>query len=116
MSGEFARRGFVFQDLFLLRRVLDEAARQFGGDATLPNVRFAVEARTLRLENQNSPWDVLFLQGNECEVAEVKSGQIKREDRLIFWKRLRREAKTPHAFLITPALVIDPSSGENIDI
>src|SRR4051812_37323075 len=116
MSGEFARRGFIFQDLYLLQRALLEAANQFTDESrTRQDVQFAVEARTVASDNATAPWDVLFLSGNECEVTEVKSGQLSRDDRLIFWRRLRRETAA-HAYLIIPSLVLDPSSGVNVEL
>ncbi len=52
MSGELARRGFRFQDLCLLNRVLNEAAASFAhaaGEGQTPHKRlkFGIEAKTV---------------------------------------------------------------------
>src|SRR6266540_2559734 len=113
MSGALARKGFRFQDLYLLRRVLREAAEEFSHtvDGTVfHQTKFGIEARA---SAPNSPtWDsvVQYLEGRE--VIEVKSGTVTKADRVAFWKRLRREANVVRDKHIRPVLVVDPSSEE----
>ena len=113
MSGALARKGFWFQDLYLLRRVLREAAEEFSHsvDGTFfDQAKFGIEART---SAPNSPtWDSVVQYLESREVIEVKSGTVTKADRVTFWKRLRREANVVRDKRIRPVLVVDPSSEE----
>lgn len=113
MSGALARKGFRFQDLYLLRRVLREAAEEFShtvDSAISDPAKFGIEARA---SAPNSPtWDSVVQYQKSREVIEVKSGTVTKADRVAFWKRLRREANVVRDKGIRPVLVVDPSSEE----
>jgi hypothetical protein len=113
MSGALARKGFRFQDLYLLRRVLREAAEEFSHtvDGTFfDQAKFGIEARA---SAPNSPtWDSVVQYPESREVIEVKSGTVTKADRVAFWKRIRREANVVRDKHIRPVLVVDPSSEE----
>ena len=113
MSGSLARRGFRFQDLYLLRRILEEAASSLAADVFGPDgsrrrsdLRFGIEARTSA--SGSSDWDGIISSVDECEVIEAKSGAITKGDRIAFWRRLRREAHRLNETSIHPVLVADP--------
>lgn len=114
MSGLLARRGFRFQDLYLLRRILrgtaeSVAAKIADGDANVaPSLRFGIEART---STDGSPdWDSIISHSDTNEVIEAKSGTIGKDDRIVLWRRLRREIRNGGDKKILPVLVIDPTS------
>ena len=113
MSGALARKGFRFQDLYLLRRVLREAAEEFSHtvDGTVfHQTKFGIEARA---SAPNSPtWDSVVQYLESREVIEVKSGTVTKADRVAFWKRLRKEANVVRDKHIRPVLVVDPSREE----
>jgi hypothetical protein len=73
MSGALARKGFRFQDLYLLRRVLREAAEEFSHtvDGTVfDQAKSGIEAR---VSAPNSPtWDSVVQYLESQEVIEVK--------------------------------------------
>jgi hypothetical protein len=128
MSGTAARSGFRFQDLYLLLRVLRAASESFdeawlSGARDVTQVlsrsplRFGVEASPREGfpsgENSIAPdWDVLVLAQDKLEFAEVKSGAIAKEDRIAFWRRLRRELTkgSTTGQIIAPVLVVDPGT------
>ena len=100
MSGSIARTGFLFQDLYLLARMLRTASNSLdlAWRSSAPEVveslkdlqvRFGLEAPSSAEESLD--WDVLVLTGNKLEFAEVKSGLVSKEHRIAFWRRLRRE-------------------------
>jgi len=128
MSGQSARAGFEFQDLYLLQRVLRTASEaledawrlgtadvikafdgvpvRFGIEAAMP-----VDAQTPGSETTAADWDVLVDTGAKFEFAEVKSGVVEKTHRIAFWCRLRRElGRDMHqAKRLVPILVVDPS-------
>jgi hypothetical protein len=95
MSGLLARRGFRFQDLYLLRRILHDTAdivvAKIAGESTnaAPPLRFGIEAKTSAAGSPD--WDSLISYPDTDEVIEAKSGTIGKDDRLALWRRLRRE-------------------------
>jgi hypothetical protein len=113
MSGALARKGFRFQDLYLLRRVLREAAEEVSHtvDRTVfDQAKFGIEACA---SAPNSPtWDSVVQYRDSREVIEVKSGTVTKADRVVFWKRLLREGHVVRDKHIRPVLVVDPSSEE----
>lgn len=133
MSGYTARTGFRYQDLYLLFRVLRDAsdsldrAWHIGAQDALQNldtsqIRYGIEASP-RPSGQNGEliasgpdWDVLVLSQNRLEFAEVKSGAISKDDRLAFWKRLRRELASGSraATDVVPVLVVDPNTAGDL--
>lgn len=115
MGGDLARLGFRFQDLYLLLRVLKARADAYtqppnsGADST----SFGIEAKSF-VENEDSSegpaWDILIQCGTEVEIIEAKSGTISRQERSVFWRRLRSEHATPSANRhLIPVLVVDPN-------
>src|ERR1019366_840584 len=108
MSGYTARTGFRYQGLYLLFRVLRDAsdsldqAWQIGHPDVLQNldqsqIRYGIEASprvagpTGGRITAGPGWDVLVLARDRFEFAEVKSGAVSKDDRVAFWRRLRRE-------------------------
>jgi len=127
MSGSIARKGFLFQDLYLLFRVLTAASKSLDAswDAGASNPIEALGMSSCRfgLEASNSDtaiakdWDVLVHEESRLEYAEVKSGAINKQDRLVYWERLRRElagAANSGTFVV-PILVVDPQELDSID-
>lgn len=115
MSGALARQGFRFQDLYLLRRILqdtaDTVATKFANkdvDASPTLLRFGIEANTFATGSPE--WDSLISYRDRTEVIETKSGSIRKDDRLVLWRRLRRESANATQKTITPVLVIDPTA------
>jgi hypothetical protein len=125
MNGHIARAGFLFQDLYLLFRVLRAASESLDSAwgtgrgeildllTDLP-IQFGIEA-SLRADG-SADWDILVLAKDKLEFAEVKSGQVTKEDRTVFWCRLRRELgrRTNCASQLTPILVVDPEKVESL--
>lgn len=117
MSGSLARKGFRFQDLYLLRRVLREAAEQLShvvGGSVAVSVRkeaqFGIEAS---VPAPSSPtWDSVVAYDDGREVIEAKSGALSKADRVTFWRRLRRELNITDYKDTRVVLVVDPSSEE----
>src|SRR6266480_3473425 len=113
MSGLFARRGFRFQDLYLLRRILRDtadtvAAKVASQDAdTMLPLRFGIEAKTSAAETPD--WDSIISSSDTNEVIEAKSGVIAKDDRLAMWRRLRREIIVGGEKQVRPVLVVDPT-------
>lgn len=115
MSGSLARKGFRFQDLYLLHRVLIEAANRFmsridesGVAQRGPEPRFGIEATT-SIGGKSPDWDIIIAYHDQLEVIEAKSGSISKSDRVAFWKRLRREGQFSKADNdVRAALAFDP--------
>jgi hypothetical protein len=132
MSGHVARKGFLFQDLYLLLRVLRTASESLdsawraGSDAIgaldlLPR-RFGLEASASAAakatpDADSLDWDVVVLGESKFEFAEVKSSVVTKSDRIAFWRRLRRElARDSNASaLLVPILVVDPSNSDKLN-
>lgn len=133
MSGHIARSGFQYQDLYLLLRVLRDAsgsldhAWENGVSEVLrvldgSEVRYGIEAspraneKTGEVATGGPDWDVLVLTREKFEFAEVKSGAIDKDDRLAFWKRLRRElaARPEESDKVAPILVVDPDKAGDL--
>ncbi len=109
MPGDTARRGFQFQDRYLLHCLLMEAADYIGGDRNSPK-RFGIEARTGTATLEFTPmWDVTIEERDIWDVVEVKSGKLSKDDRLTFWRRLKRELAFARDSQkrIRPVLVLD---------
>lgn len=133
MSGYTARTGFHYQDLYLLFRVLRNAsdsldeAWQNGNPDVLQildknGVRYGIEASPRTDATAGQPtvgpdWDVLVLTRGKLEFAEVKSGTISKDDRLTFWKRLRRElgSNSRKKTEVVPILVVDPNTAGDLN-
>ena len=112
MSGLLARRGFRFQDLYLLRRILRDTADAVAAkiasqdaDTRLP-LQFGIEAKTSPAETPD--WDSIILCSATNEVIEAKSGVIAKDDRLAMWRRLRREVIGSGDRQVRLVLVVDP--------
>jgi hypothetical protein len=116
MSGALARKGFRFQDLYLLRRVLEESASHFSSilESALPNPlaqpRFGIEVGTSA--GSSADWDSVIEYADRTELIEAKSGSISRGERIIFWRRLRREVQLGKTVSINAVLAVDPSVDE----
>ncbi len=129
MSGSIARRGFRFQDAYLLHRVfteLQQALREACDTGLVPEedwgqavtARFGVEAKPRSGDTESDvdawDWDVFVEKPDRFELAEVNSGEIDRDDARVFWRRLRNavavEPDCPSR--LVPVLVADP---EKID-
>lgn len=97
----------------------------------MPNVTnsigctFGIEANSRRIEDfrsndEDAPrdWDVFVRQENAEELTEVKSGAVSKADRIVFWRRLRREIAQPRqtTFRLLPSLVVDPQRAGNLEI
>ena len=122
MSGDTARGGFVFQDYYLLKRLLAEAAGRFdelwrradhGGadwrDDDLASFGIEAKTRPAGAVSDVRDWDVLIRRIGRLELVEVKSGVLTREDMRVFWTRLRREgAGRGGERALVPVLVVDP--------
>src|SRR5260370_2721103 len=133
MSGSTARKGFEFQDLYLLLRVLRAASESLDSAwtkgtadvfhaANHPAPKFGIEGspRVAVVGDPNPPgpdWDVLVLSSDKLEFAEAKSGAVQKEDRLAFLRRVRRElhrnAAQVHTFV--PVLFVDPSKSGDLE-
>jgi hypothetical protein len=105
MNGTISRSGFLFQDLYLLRRMLQAVVDGVGGALSSATgvksdaladiaLQFGLEARpadTLGTATSDTrDWDVVVVDGKEMELAELKSGAVAKDDRIVFWRRLRR--------------------------
>jgi hypothetical protein len=123
MSGPIARRGFRYQDLYLLRRVLPQLRQVFrrvwraGGHEFLAaldadSLIFGIEARPRGSEEGAAPWDVTIADDRESEIIEAKSGAFPRSERQVLWHRLRRSVAASRGETFTPVLVIDPDKEE----
>ena len=125
MSGSDARRGFRYQDLYLLSRLLTRVREvlrtvwRTGGNELFAALdasalRFGLEAKpnASPLDQTEAPWDITVSDGAEEEIIEAKSGEIQRHDRLVFWRRLRNAARLRlnHDTILIPALVVDPEA------
>jgi hypothetical protein len=116
MSGALARKGFRFQDLYLLRRVLEESASHFSSIlesaslTPLAQPRFGIEVGTCA--GSSADWDSVIEYDNRSELIEAKSGSISRAERVRFWRRLRREVQFGKPVTINAVLAVDPSVEE----
>lgn len=110
MGGDTARRGFQYQDRYLLLQLLKEAATSLKDGRA--QKRFGVEAQTPQDAGSSPAWDVIIQDGFLYDVVEVKSGSVERLDRLVFWRRLRTEATSARrkSIIIRPLVVLDPSA------
>ena len=134
MSGFVARSGFQYQDLYLLFRVLQNASNSlhdaWGSGITdvisvldRNHVLYGIEAprRVTSIpgtpEKPERDWDVLVLAKDRLEFAEVKSGEVSKQDRLAFWSRLRRELikASDSKVGIVPVLVVDPDNAGELE-
>ena len=125
-GGSIARGGFRYQDLYLLLRVLKTVAREVDqalSSATASSTtvlggiktKFGIEARSVpavagRSGDETRDWDVVVSEAKHLELIEVKSGQVSKPDRRVFWTRVRREFGTQAIGVseIHPRLVVDP--------
>ncbi len=132
MSGCAARTGFHYQDLYLLFRVLQNASESLDAawQNCIPDIHKILDRNGIRYGIEASPridatnpqqtlgpdWDVLVLASGKLEFAEVKSGTLSKEDRLAFWKRLRRElgSKSEESTDVVPVLVVDPNAAGDL--
>lgn len=86
-----------------------EAADYIGGVRYSPK-RFGIEARTGSATSEPTPmWDVTIEEREIWDVVEVKSGKLSKDDRLTFWRRLKRELAFARDSQkrIRPVLVLD---------
>ena len=118
-AGVRSRRGFGFQDLVLLDRllgdVIDARSAEIQGSRP-PEVAYGVEA-------QGSPagpdWDLsrvtrLVTGENRVELEEVKSGKLTKDDRIDLWRRIRRSAHG--AARICARLTVNQDASINHDL
>jgi hypothetical protein len=116
MSGALARKGFRFQDLYLLRRVLEESASRFSSilesesPKPLAEPRFGIEVGTSA--GSSADWDSVIEYDDRTDLIEAKSGSISRGERIRFWRRLRREVQLGKTVSINAVLAVDPSIEE----
>lgn len=110
MGGETSLRGLAgYQQRYVTVRVLaDLAARAIGENAAVPHlVEFSIEGQT----SDDAPsWDVRFVDSDgKIELHECKDTQISRQDRLVFYDRLRKEVASGTPIeRIRPVWVTDP--------
>lgn len=116
MNGSLARKGFRFQDLYILHRILTEIGTRFS-DTAEDHLRaekdgqskFGIEVGTNA--DRAPDWDNVIEYVDRVEVIEAKSGDVSRTDRIAFWKRLRREAGFAKKNSdVRAILVVDPSA------
>jgi len=118
-AGVRSRRGFGFQDLVLLDRLLGDViearAAEIQGTRP-PEVVYGVEA-------QGSPagpdWDLsritrLVTGEHQVELEEVKSGRLSKDDRIDLWRRIRRSAQG--AARISARLTVNQDAPINHDL
>src|SRR4051812_26098100 len=132
MSGTISRGGFFFQDLYLLRRILESIVSGLGGALASPagvnfdalatiTLLFGLEARPsdtfVGSTSDTRDWDVVILDGKAMELAELKSGAVTKADRIAFWRRLRRELLEPlsDTHPVHPKLVVDPDKIDDLE-
>ena len=76
MSGSLARKGFRFQDLYILRRFLEEGASHFSSileaesSGPLAQPRFGIEVGTSA--GSTADWDSVIRYDDRVEVIEAK--------------------------------------------
>jgi hypothetical protein len=133
MSGYTARTGFRYQDLYLLYRVLRDASDSLDrawqtGVADVfqildqKSIKYGIEASSPISGTASGDvipgpdWDVLVLAKNKLDFAEVKSGAVMKDDRLVFWRRIRRELASPPNGItnVVPVLVVDPKNAGDL--
>ena len=133
MSGSRARRGFRFQDAFLLSRVLDELRLVLSDAWNRPGESeagwtdglshtFGVEAKprsesASRLTENLLDWDVSARLPDRDEWIEVKSGSVSKEDRRAFWCRMREtlSALQDDGGRFHPGLAADPTELDDLE-
>jgi len=120
MSGISARKGFLYQDYYLLKRLLsasagrmDELWTRGGAEWSERGLsRFGIEARSIADDpsGESRDWDVVVETSDGLELIEVKSGELKRSDALAFFARLRRESRQAlgSSRAVILVLVVDP--------
>lgn len=127
VSGHLARKGFRYQDLYLLLRMLEVAGKELDQCWIQPAPNFAAALDTLpiRFGIEASPrpdnagvldWDVLVSNAQQLELAEVKSGSVDKDDRIAFWRRLRRELSSTSPQDVIPILVVDPDALSDLSL
>jgi hypothetical protein len=93
VSGADARRGFAFQDLVLLDRVLAYASAlrraEIEGRGNPIPTSFGVEAKGNPGNADDPEWDIVVISASGVDYEEVKSGAVDRDDRLALWSRVR---------------------------
>lgn len=129
MSGSDARRGFRYQDLYLLGRILPYLRNVFrmvwraGGHEVFSALdasplRFGIETKASNApaDGEDATWDLTIADGQEEEIIEAKSGAVQRADRLVFWERLRKTVglRVDQSLRLVPVLVVDPEA-ESMD-
>jgi hypothetical protein len=131
MSGQNARAGFRFQDSYLLFRVLQGVVTEFNSKwdnldalaSTFATVdqKFGIEAKPRapgesRVTESLHDWDVFVCLDTYPEWIEVKSGQISKEDRERFWRRMRELLKAlVSGEELIPVLAADPDKLPQLD-
>lgn len=112
VSGAIARRGFRFQDHYLIHRILVHIATRrealLSGEPVTASLKFGIET-PLQRGTDSLDWDTLVIGTTETEVIEVKGGAVDKADRHAFWRRLREEllnSGDQHSSII-PTLVIN---------
>lgn len=112
MSGGISgRRGYRFQDLVMLLRILDDGLARHA--STIQGIA-PQQPRTFRIEasaiSDGPSWDIVELEGAAIIVDEAKSGAVTREDRHVLWKRLRTAIeKGADVAALVPRLTATPS-------
>ncbi len=92
-------------------QVLDRSQMRYGIEAS-PRVAGPTDGVTAA----GPDWDVLVLGKDTLEFAEVKSGAIPKDDRLAFWRRLRKELadRSSGTSAVVPVLVADPGTAGDL--
>ena len=116
-AGREARDGFWFQDATILLRLLRDglrrrALRAFGEEEPAP-LKVAIEKPAARIGAGGTAWDsVSYYVDQVCVeggivLDEMKKGDISKDDRVSFWRRLRRTvADGADASLVVPRLTL----------
>jgi hypothetical protein len=109
MPGAESLGGLIYQQRYVHFRVLSQVAlKAAGATSDAPHVvKFSVEGWN---GDQGPVWDIIFEFSNgTLELHECKDTAISKEDRLIFYDRLRRQiASGTPAEEIRPVWVTDP--------
>ena len=89
-GGASGLSGYVYQQDYLAFRALASAAAKALGDGTLrPIESFSIEGRT---SADGPAWDLILCDAlASVELRECKNTNITKEDREIFYKRVRKE-------------------------
>lgn len=126
-GGREARDGFWFQDAMILLRLLNDgldrrALQGVGESAPLP-LRIAIEQAAAASNATNgTAWDAITYAASRAYVDsgivldEMKKGDIAKDDRITFWRRLRRTvAEGIDATTIVPRLSLGADAVANPD-